>query len=117
MGTLSLSRPEPQAADDLSALIRPGTGGTDSFEVAVKGARCAGCIAKIEQGVSAIPGVENARLNLSTGKLTVLGRAIAPPSRLKLKVRRQIRIKKSLAEDVAVLYCYLRYNNSGSAWY
>jgi Cu2+-exporting ATPase len=78
MGTLSLSRPEPEAADDLKALIRPGAGGADSFEVAVRGARCAGCIAKIEQGVGAIPGIANARLNLSTGKLTVLGRAIAP---------------------------------------
>jgi Cu2+-exporting ATPase len=78
MGALSLSRPAPQTADDLSALVRPGIGGADSFEVAVKGARCAGCIAKIEQGVGAIPGIENARLNLSSGKLTVLGRAIAP---------------------------------------
>jgi Cu2+-exporting ATPase len=78
MGALSLSRPEPEAADDLSALIRPGAGGVDSFEVAVKGASCAGCIAKIERGVGVMPGVENARLNLSTGKLTVLGRAIVP---------------------------------------
>jgi Cu2+-exporting ATPase len=49
-----------------------------SFEIAVKGARCANCIAKIERGVSALEGVEQARLNLSTGKLTVLGHDLAP---------------------------------------
>ena len=50
----------------------------NAFEAAVKGARCANCIAKIEQGVNAIPGVERARLNLSTGKLTVVGRKVSP---------------------------------------
>ena len=63
---------------DLSGLMRPVAGGGKSFEVAVKGARCANCIAKIERGVTALEGVEQARLNLSTGKLTVLGPDLAP---------------------------------------
>ena len=67
-----------RAAGDLSGLLRDGPGGTHAFEVAVKGARCANCIAKIERGVSALEGVDQARLNLSTGKLTVLGPALAP---------------------------------------
>jgi Cu2+-exporting ATPase len=64
--------------DDLSGLLRDGPGGARTFEVAVKGARCANCIAKIERGVSALEGVDRARLNLSTGKLTVLGHDLAP---------------------------------------
>ncbi|HWA88788.1 MAG TPA: heavy metal translocating P-type ATPase [Rhizomicrobium sp.] len=54
--------------------------GTSTFELAVRGARCANCIAKIEAGVQAIPGVVKGRLNLSTGKLAVEWRddAVAP---------------------------------------
>jgi Cu2+-exporting ATPase len=46
----------------------------------VKGARCAGCISKIEKGLLALAGVRDARLNLSTGRLSVAWRAgqIAP---------------------------------------
>ncbi|MBI1365591.1 MAG: cadmium-translocating P-type ATPase [Alphaproteobacteria bacterium] len=51
--------------------------GRSTLELAVFGAKCAGCIAKIEGGVSALPGVESARLNLSTGKLSVSWRANA----------------------------------------
>jgi Cu2+-exporting ATPase len=42
-----------------------------SLELAVTGARCAGCIAKIEGALGKLDGVDTARLNLSTGKLTV----------------------------------------------
>lgn len=59
------------SADDLSAYVRREKDGNSQFEAAVNGARCAGCIAKIEGGVRAIPGVREARLNLSTGKLSV----------------------------------------------
>ena len=41
------------------------------IELLVRGARCANCVAKIEKGVRALEGVSDARLNLSTGKLTV----------------------------------------------
>ena len=78
MGAVILSHGNDDFADDLSALVRQDASGADAFDVAVKGARCANCIAKIEQGVGAIPGVENARLNLSTGKLAVLSRHVAP---------------------------------------
>jgi len=73
MAALNLSPPA-----EFSPLLRKAPGGAHAFEVAVKGARCANCIAKIERGVGALAGVEQARLNLSTGKLTVLGRNIAP---------------------------------------
>jgi len=83
MVALNLYRPRADIADDLSALLRRGPGGADLFEVAVKGARCANCIAKIERGVGALPGVELVRLNLSSGKLTIQGIKIAPSLILK----------------------------------
>jgi Cu2+-exporting ATPase len=64
--------------DGLSGLLQRASDDSQSFEVAVKGARCANCIAKIERGVQALEGVEEARLNLSTGKLTVRGPHLGP---------------------------------------
>jgi len=72
MATLTLARSRADMPDDLSRHVHHQDG-HDSFEVAVTGARCAGCIAKIEKGVSALPGVDGVRLNLSTGKLVVTG--------------------------------------------
>ena len=61
------------AADrhDYSAFLRPSENGGRSLELLVKGARCAACLSKIETEVRALPAVESARLNLTTGKLTV----------------------------------------------
>jgi len=54
--------------EDFSRFVRAKSG-VSTLEIAVKGARCANCIAKIEAGVKSIDGVAGARLNLSTGKL------------------------------------------------
>ena len=80
MGALTLSLSSPEIADDLSRYVRKDADGVSTFEVAVKGARCANCIAKIEAGIGGIAGVTNARLNLSTGKLAVAwrGNAVSP---------------------------------------
>ncbi len=60
-------------AADLSGFLRPtGTDGESRLELMVTGARCAGCMNKIERGVAALPSVARARLNLSTGKLLVI---------------------------------------------
>lgn len=67
----ALSLPARDMEDDLSRYIHAGKDGAEQFEIAVKGARCGNCIAKIERGVKAVPGVVEARLNLSTGKLMV----------------------------------------------
>ena len=56
---------------DLSGFLRPREGGGRSLELLVKGARCANCLAKIEREVGALPGVAQARMNLTTGKLVV----------------------------------------------
>lgn len=68
MGALALPR------DDYSAFVRAEPDGGSAIDIAVKGARCANCLAKIEGGVKAISGVTAARLNLSTGKLHVAWR-------------------------------------------
>ncbi|MBN9589443.1 MAG: copper-translocating P-type ATPase [Alphaproteobacteria bacterium 64-11] len=71
---------EARTLTDLTSFVQHNAGGSARFEVQVKGARCAGCIAKIESGVKAIPGVTEVRLNLSTGKLHVAwhGASVAP---------------------------------------
>ena len=63
------------AGQDLSGFVRAEPGGGSGLELLVRGARCAGCLAKIERGITALPGVETARLNLTTGRLAVRWRA------------------------------------------
>jgi Cu2+-exporting ATPase len=56
---------------DFSAFLRRGQGGRATLDLLVKGARCAGCMAKIERTVGEMTGVNSARMNLTTGKLSV----------------------------------------------
>jgi Cu2+-exporting ATPase len=62
---------EPDARADLSAFVQPSGEGEEGVELLVRGARCAACLRKIETGVGAIPGVTQARLNLTSGRLSV----------------------------------------------
>jgi Cu2+-exporting ATPase len=55
---------------DPSPFVRDTAAG-HRLELAVTGARCAGCIKKIEGELGRVPGVTFARMNLSTGKLVV----------------------------------------------
>lgn len=66
-------RPEP--AND-----RGPSDHNEVIELLVQGARCANCIAKIESGLLKFDEVHDARLNLSTGKLTVRGHDLRPAS-------------------------------------
>jgi len=59
------------AAADPRAFVQQDRATGLSLELLVRGARCAGCLRKIETGVSALPSVSNARLNLTTGRLSV----------------------------------------------
>ncbi len=59
---------------DPSAFVRRDAQGRDTLELMVQGAKCSGCIRKIEGGLLALPGVGDARLNLSTGRLRVAWR-------------------------------------------
>lgn len=65
------------AGEDFSAFVRREPGREASLDLLVKGARCAGCLGKIERTVGEMPGVGQARLNLTTGKLHV---TLAGPS-------------------------------------
>ena len=64
-------------APDFSAYLKDRASGRPSLELLVRGARCASCLGKIERAVQALPGVGEARLNLTTGKLTVGFRTVA----------------------------------------
>lgn len=57
-------------APDLSGFLRTETDGAH-LDLLVRGATCAACISKIEDGVEALAGVAHARLNLTTGRLSV----------------------------------------------
>lgn len=64
-----LAPPEQAGAGaDPSAFVKKSADG-NSLDLAVYGAKCAGCISKIEKGLMSLPGMVSVRLNLSTGKL------------------------------------------------
>ncbi len=56
---------------DPEPFVRRDRNGGARIELAVKGARCANCLARIERGLTELEGVSAVRLNLSTGKLAV----------------------------------------------
>jgi len=68
---LSAPADSSDALANLSAFVRKGAHGDDVLELMVDGASCASCIKKIEGGLLAMPGVADARLNLSTKRLRV----------------------------------------------
>jgi len=56
---------------DLSMFVQRGAGGTAHMTLAVEGVGCAGCIRKIESGLTKLPGVVDARLNFTQRRLAV----------------------------------------------
>lgn len=56
---------------DATAFVRHTPGGVNELDLIVEGAHCAGCIAKIERGLTEMGAVKSVRLNLSTGRLAV----------------------------------------------
>ena len=56
---------------DLSMFVEPGDAGASHMTLAVEGDACAGCIRKIENGLSKLPGVIDARLNFTQRRLAV----------------------------------------------
>ena len=60
---------ENQGGDlNVDAFVRQSKG-LNHLELDVRGAKCGGCISKIESAAKALPGVSLARLNLSTGRM------------------------------------------------
>ena len=56
---------------DLSMFVEPGAAGASHMTLAVDGVACAGCIRKIESGLTKLPGVIGARLNFTQRRLAV----------------------------------------------
>lgn len=56
--------------------------GISRLELSVRGAKCGGCLSKIEKAVSGLPGITEARLNLSNGQMRVAWEGELDPSRV-----------------------------------
>jgi P-type Cu2+ transporter len=56
---------------DLSMFVEPGDAGASHMTLAVEGVACAGCIRKIESGLTKLPGIIDARLNFTQRRLAV----------------------------------------------
>ena len=56
---------------DLSMFVERGDAGASHMTLAVEGVACAGCIRKIESGLTKLPGVIDARLNFTQRRLAV----------------------------------------------
>ncbi|MCI4644569.1 MAG: heavy metal translocating P-type ATPase [Hyphomonadaceae bacterium] len=56
--------------------------GLSRLELSVRGAKCGGCLSKIEKAVSALPGIAEARLNLSNGQMRVAWEGDLAPARI-----------------------------------
>ena len=66
---------------DLSVFVQK-SGKNQHIDLHVSGAKCAACLAKIEKAVGGMEGVEEARLNLSTGKFSVTWHGPLPASKI-----------------------------------
>ncbi len=61
----------PPVGRDWNAFAVPTATGEHRMDLAVEGITCAACLADIEHGVGALPGVVSCRLNLTTHRLAV----------------------------------------------
>jgi Cu2+-exporting ATPase len=60
-----------QVSRDFSHYVRAAGAGLQHIDLAVEGVHCAGCMAKIERGLSAIPDVTLARVNLTEHRVAL----------------------------------------------
>jgi len=60
-----------QATQDFSHYIKDAGSGLAHIDLAVEGVNCAGCMSKIERGLSAIPNVTLARVNLTDRRVAL----------------------------------------------
>ncbi len=60
-----------QATRDFSHYVRDAGSGLSHIDLAVEGVHCAGCMSKIERGLSAIPDVTLARVNLTDRRVAL----------------------------------------------
>ena len=67
------------AQEELRLASRDVGGGLRQTDLSVPGIHCGACMQKIESALGRLPGVERARVNLSTRRVTIRWRAEAPP--------------------------------------
>lgn len=67
------------AGEELRLASRDVGDGLYQTDLSTPTIHCGGCIQKIEKALAALPGVEQARVNLSTKRVTVRWRAETPP--------------------------------------
>lgn len=79
-GNLALVMADPQSdANEVLLASRVLGDGIRQTDLSVPGVHCGGCIQAVEAALAALPGVEAARVNLSTKRVTIRWRAAAPP--------------------------------------
>ncbi|MEZ5931624.1 MAG: heavy metal translocating P-type ATPase [Alphaproteobacteria bacterium] len=71
LGILPKAPAGPAPTADLAAYIKPADEGGHRLHLMVENVHCGGCLRKIEREIGALPGVESARLNLTTRRLAV----------------------------------------------
>ncbi len=76
-----LAPPSGSDTSDPAAFVRK-VGKQSRLSLTVRGAKCGGCLSRIEGAVAALPGVESARLNLSNGKLDIAWTGNLEPRRI-----------------------------------
>ncbi|MFN3910534.1 heavy metal translocating P-type ATPase [Hyphomonas sp.] len=65
-----LAPPSGSDVTDPAPFVRR-VGGQSRLSLSVRGAKCGGCMSKIEGALNKLPGIDTARLNLSSGRLDV----------------------------------------------
>lgn len=75
----ALSGPSAARSDELLLASRLLAPGLHQNEIAVPTIHCGSCVARIERLLARLPGVERARVNLSTKRVTVAWRGATPP--------------------------------------
>src|SRR5690606_6606463 len=83
MTAMAASSEAYTGSDELLLASRPLKGGLFRTELSVPDVHCGACIRRVEKSLNALPGVENARVNLSTRRVAVewQGSEAPPPLR------------------------------------
>jgi Cu2+-exporting ATPase len=76
-----LAPPDAASTSDPTPFVE-AAGREKRLALSVRGARCGACLARIETAARALPGVSDARLNLSTGRLDVSWTGDLPARRI-----------------------------------
>ena len=71
--------PVVAAAPAARPAVKPPASDAPGVTLAIQGMHCASCVTTIEKALSAVPGVEEASVNLGTARAQIRGRGLDPP--------------------------------------